>query len=133
MVSDAAREPGRTAAPEPGHAAATVGARSPAREPVLVLGVGNELFTDEGLGVAAARQVAELDLPGVRVVDGGTLGLALLPEIIDRDAVLILDAIVAGDTPAGALLVLHGEQVSRAGALLMSAHQIGIGDALAAA
>ena len=69
---------------------------TPDRPPILVLGIGNELFTDEGLGVVAARRIAQSGLPGVEVLDGATLGLALLPEIADRDAVLLLDAIVAG-------------------------------------
>lgn len=105
----------------------------PDRDPILVLGIGNELFTDEGLGVVAARRVAEYRLPGVEVLDGATLGLALLPEIADRDAVLLLDAIVGGDRPPGTVLTLAAEQIPMARSIMMSAHQIGVVDALAAA
>lgn len=103
------------------------------RAPVLVLGIGNELFTDEGLGVVAARRIAELGLEGVDVVDGGTLGVGLLPEIVDRRALLVLDAMVADQAEPGDLLVLRGEEVPGADLLMVSAHQIGIAQALAAA
>lgn len=106
------------------------------RSPVLVLGVGNELFTDEGLGVAAAHRLAADPAAGravVEVLDGGTLGLALLPEIADREAVLVLDAILADGAAPGELVVLHDDEVTQAGALLISAHQLGVAEALAAA
>lgn len=101
--------------------------------PVLVLGVGNELFTDEGLGCVAARAVGQLDLPGVEVLDGSTLGIALLPALAGRDAVLLLDATMRSDAAPGDLLVLRGEEVPASRHLTMSAHQIGVSEALAAA
>lgn len=101
--------------------------------PVLVLGVGNELFQDEGLGCVAARAVAELDLPGVEVLDGSTLGIALLPSLADREAVLLLDATVGRDAGPGDLLVLLGDEVPASRHLTVSAHQIGVSEALAAA
>lgn len=103
------------------------------RAPVLVLGVGNELFRDEGLGVVAARCVAQLDLAGVEVADGGTLGLSLLPEIADREAVLILDAVVKHDGRPGEVVVLADGSVPPGWTHVVSAHQIGVPDALAAA
>jgi hydrogenase maturation protease len=101
--------------------------------PVLVLGVGNELFTDEGLGCVAARAIEQLDLPGVDVLDGSTLGIALLPTLAGRDAVLLLDATVGRDAAPGDLMVLRGEEVPASRHLTMSAHQIGVSEALAAA
>ena len=104
-----------------------------ARAPVLVLGVGNELFTDEGLGCVAARSIRELDLPGVEVLDGSTLGIALLPSLAGRDAVLVLDATVGRGGQPGELLVLLGDEVPASRHLSLSAHQIGVSEALAAA
>lgn len=106
---------------------------SPHDAPVLVLGVGNELFTDEGLGCAAARAIEQLQLPGVEVLDGSTLGLSLLPSLAGRQAVLLLDAAVDRDAHPGELLVLHGEEVPATRQLTMSAHQIGVSEALATA
>lgn len=105
----------------------------PSRAEILVLGVGNELFTDEGLGCVAARTLAKLGLPGVDVLDGATLGIALLPELADRTALLLLDAIVRHDAAPGDLVVLRGREVPANRDLTMSAHQIGISEALAAA
>lgn len=101
------------------------------RAPTLVLGLGNELFTDEGVGVAAARRIADRELPGVEVLDGGTLGIALLPTLEGRDALLVLDAVAAEGAAAGEVLVVDAlEEPFR---LLYSAHQIGIAETLAAA
>lgn len=101
--------------------------------PILVLAVGNELFTDEGLGCVAARAIERLQLPGVEVLDGSTLGIALLPSLADREGVLLLDATVGRDAEPGDLLVLLGDDVPASRHLTMSAHQIGVSEALAAA
>lgn len=102
-------------------------------EPILVLGLGNELFTDEGVGVAVGRQVGELDLPGVEVIDGGTLGLALLPTIEGRRGLLVLDAVDTAAGRPGEVIVYQGDQLWREARLLYSAHQLGITEVLAAA
>lgn len=106
---------------------------APPRPPVAVLGLGNTLLTDEGVGVAAARQIAALGLPGVQVLDGGTLGLALLPEVEGRTAVLILDAVTAPGRPAGDIVGLSGPALYRGWRRCVSAHQLGITDVLAMA
>lgn len=103
------------------------------RPPYLVLGLGNELFTDEGVGVAAARRLARLAPPGVEVLDGGTLGLALLPELEGREGLLLLDALLLPGGRAGEIAVLTGDELPGAHALLTSAHQLGVVEALAAA
>ncbi len=103
------------------------------RAPTLVLGLGNELFTDEGVGVVASRRIEEMDLPNTEVVDGGTLGLSLLPTIEGRDVLLILDAIVDSDMPPGTVVVYDGEDLRREARLLYSAHQLGVNEVLAAA
>jgi hydrogenase maturation protease len=69
---------------------------------------------------------------GVAVLDGGTLGLSLLPIIEDSDQVLIVDAIRM-DAPAGALVFLEGEDVLPAVRLRLSVHQVGVADLLDAA
>jgi hydrogenase maturation protease len=99
----------------------------------LVLGLGNELFSDEGVGVAAARRIEERGLPAVEVVDGGTLGLALLPTIEGRTALLVLDAIVSEDMEPGEIVVYDGQDLRREARLLWSAHQLGVNEVLAAA
>jgi len=101
--------------------------------PHLVLGLGNELFTDEGVGVVAARHFAELAVPNVEVVDGGTLGIALLPTVAGRKSVLVFDAVVASDACPGDVIILDASEVRRGTRVLYSAHQLGISEVLVAA
>ena len=107
------------------------GSAEPAR--VVVLGVGNELLTDEGLGVVAARALSECDLPGVEVVEAGTPGLSMLAAIADREAVLILDAVAADAAGPGDVVVLRDQEVPRARSMFQTAHQVGVPDAIEAA
>lgn len=100
--------------------------------PILVLGLGNELFTDEGLGIEAARRVAKLDLPDTEVADGGTLGLELVPTLADRRCLLVLDAVAKDGAAPGTILILDDGTVRSARQLLVSAHQLGLSEALAA-
>lgn len=71
--------------------------------PVLVVGVGNVLLGDDGVGVFLARELSLRPLePGVEVVDGGTLGLGLLALLEGRKGLVLLDA-VRGDGEPGQL------------------------------
>ncbi len=101
---------------------------------LLILGLGNVLCGDDGLGVMAVHQLEErYDAPqGVRVVDGGTLGLALLPLLHEARAVLMIDAIRCEDAP-GAVVRLEGADVSPAVRERLSPHDIGVADLLDAA
>lgn len=101
---------------------------------VTVLAVGNLIRSDEGAGLHALRLLKARRLPpGVELVEGGTDGLALLPVFRESDAVIVLDAVLAGDEP-GSLYRFPPEAV-RAGRLpdRLSPHQIGIFDVLGAA
>lgn len=108
-------------------------AEAPAARPasLLVLGLGNLLCGDDGLGVAAVeRLTASYEVPeGARVVDGGTLGLSLLPELEDAEAAILVDAI-RDDQPPGSLVRLEGDEVAPAVAARLSVHQIGVADLL---
>jgi hydrogenase maturation protease len=103
------------------------------RPRLLVVGIGNELFTDEGIGPAAARRLVPRAPADVEVLDGGTLGLRLLPEIEDREGLLLLDAVVGRGLQPGNVVVLEGDAFSVGARVLFSAHQAGIPEALAAA
>jgi hydrogenase maturation protease len=102
--------------------------------PLLVLGLGNVLCGDDGLGaVAVNRLTRAFDIPkGVFVVDGGTLGLSLLPYIEDARQVILVDAI-RDDAPPGALVRIEGDEVAPAVAARLSPHQVGVSDLLEAA
>ena len=99
--------------------------------PLLVLGLGNVLCADDGLGVAAlARLARSYELgPDVRLADGGTLGLSLLGLFEDVDDVLLVDAILADAAP-GSLVRLEGRDVEPAARERLSVHQVGVADLL---
>jgi hydrogenase maturation protease len=101
---------------------------------VLVLGLGNVLCGDDGAGVAAVHRLARAwAMPdGVRVVDGGTLGLDLLALVAASDRVILVDAVRA-DGPAGTQVRLTGDAVAPAVYERLSPHQIGVADLLAGA
>lgn len=80
---------------------------SEARAPVLVLGLGNQLLADDGLGPELAEALAREHGPDTRVdfVDGGTQGLALLGLLDRRAALLVLDAVALGAAPGSVHVV----------------------------
>ncbi len=106
---------------------------SPAAARVLVLGIGNELLGDDGIGVVAARHLAASSIPGVDVVDGGTLGLMLMPYIAGREAVLVLDAVSQAHGAPGQVVVFDDGEVRSGHGARVTAHDIGLVDALSAA
>ena len=101
---------------------------------ILVLGIGNSLMNDDAVGVTAIEQLrGRYHVPaGVTIVDGGTLGLDLLPMLEGVKKLLIIDAIDMGAAP-GALFRLQGEEVPRAFASKLSVHQMGVQELLAVA
>jgi hydrogenase maturation protease len=101
---------------------------------VLVLGIGNVLWADEGFGVRAVEALhAGWRFPvGVRLMDGGTLGLNLFEDIATARHVLVFDAIDYG-LPGGTLKVLRDAEVPAWGANKLSPHQTGFNDILALA
>jgi hydrogenase maturation protease len=109
------------------------GARAGPQAPVLVLGIGNELLGDDGAGVVAARRLAGVPIPGLEVLDGGTLGLMLMPYIAGRQAVLVFDAVSGAHGTPGEVVVIHDGDVRRGHGVRATAHDIGLVDALSAA
>jgi hydrogenase maturation protease len=105
-----------------------------ARRRTLVIGLGNPLMGDDGIGLAALEQLnGSRQLPGgVELVDGGTWGMNLLPLIESADTVILLDAIRLG-RPAGTVIELEGDAVPRRLAHKLSPHQIDLGEVLALA
>jgi hydrogenase maturation protease len=99
--------------------------------PLLVLGLGNVLLQDDGVGSTAVSELLDrYEVPsGVRVLDGGTLGLSLLPHVEDAENLILVDA-VRTDAPAGALVRLDGSDVLPAVATRLSPHQVGVLDLL---
>jgi hydrogenase maturation protease len=96
---------------------------------VVVLGIGNILMRDEGLGVRAAEALLELAPPGVRVVVAGSLGPSTLPQVEDASRLLVLDAIEAGLAPGAVVRCDPSDLPPRPSSL--SPHEFGVTDLLA--
>jgi len=101
---------------------------------VLVLGLGNVLLQDEGIGVRVIEQLrAHYAFPdNVIVLDGGTLGLDLLPYIEEASHLVIVDAVNAGKEP-GTLVRLVNDEIPAGLGTKVSPHQVGLQDMLALA
>lgn len=99
---------------------------------VVVLGVGNLIMGDEGVGVRCVQALeAARSLPEhVRLIDGGTSTHALLEQVEDLDLLLIVDA-VAGRQAPGTVVSFEGDQIPSAFSNRLSPHQHGINDMLA--
>lgn len=100
----------------------------------LLLGLGNPLMGDDGIGLAAlTRLLAQHELPpGVEAMDGGTWGMNLLPVIESHRQVVLLDAINAGAAP-GSLVELSQDGLPRYFQHKLSPHQIDLREVLALA
>jgi hydrogenase maturation protease len=96
----------------------------------VVLGVGNVLNRDEGLGVHALRLLEE-EATGVaaELIDGGVLGLNLLPLVEECDRLLVLDAVDRGEEP-GTLVELGRDEIPLFAGIKMSQHQITLQEVL---
>ena len=108
--------------------------RNKGRPNIAVLGLGNILLKDEGVGVKVAELLKERFAfsPEVEIIDGGTLGLDLLPLIEDREKVLILDAVDFGKEP-GFFASIEDDEIPSVLSAKMSVHSIGLSDVLFAA
>lgn len=101
---------------------------------ILVLGVGNLVMGDDGIGVRVVQELAaRFQFPcGVTILDGGTLGLDLLPHLEGVERLLIIDAVMTGGVP-GTLTRMTGDEIPILFASKLSPHQMGLQDLLAVA
>lgn len=101
---------------------------------ILVLGIGNVLLSDEGVGVRAIDELQKQYRfsENIELLDGGTSGIELLPYIQHRDYVIIIDAIKSGHAP-GTVVRVEGEDVPARFRTRISPHQLGLSDLLATA
>jgi len=99
---------------------------------VLVLGIGNLVMSDDGVGVVVAQQLQQrFRFPDtVEVLDGGTLGLDLLPKLEHITHLIMIDAVETGERP-GTCVRLSGEELPIALQTKVSPHQMGLKDLLA--
>lgn len=99
---------------------------------VVVLGIGNILLSDEGVGVRVVERLEgayELP-PDVEVIDGGTCGMEMLDQLEGLDALVVVDCVRHGQAP-GTPILLKGDAVPVFFKTKLSPHQVSLSDVLA--
>ncbi len=101
------------------------------RSKTLILGVGNILLRDEGIGVRVIEHLQQKTLPeGVECVDGGTAGADLIDVLADRETVFIVDAVRSSE-PAGTILRFGPDDLALQQENPLSLHDLDIPQTLA--
>jgi hydrogenase maturation protease len=99
-------------------------------KPILILGIGNILLKDEGVGVHTVNKMMSMALPpDVEVLDGGTRGLDLLSYIEGRKKIIVIDTVTTGDPP-GTIYRFRDESLVVNKPLLRTAHGIDFVDVI---
>jgi len=104
-------------------------------QPTLILGIGNTLLADEGLGIHLLDYLREHypDLPGVTYLDGGTLSFTLAPLIEDCKNLIVLDAAQLQTDPGSIRLLVGAEMDEFVGHGKRSVHEVGLVDLMSIA
>jgi hydrogenase maturation protease len=94
---------------------------------IVILGVGNVLLSDEGVGVHVANELIKMELPAnVSVVEGGTDGFRLLNVITEADRLIVVDAVKGGGEPGTIYRFDINDVRNSPSGFKTSVHQIGI-------
>ena len=98
---------------------------------ILLMGVGNILYKDEGIGVHALRHLEEnySFSPNVTLMDGGTMGKLLMHSLMEHDKALLIDAVLGGG-PAGSVYRLVDDALRKSLGFHDSQHQVDLVDTL---
>jgi len=105
---------------------------SGSKDKVLVLGIGNVLLGDEGIGVHVVKELEKVDLPShIEILDGGTGGFHLLSYLQDYPEVILVDATLDGNAP-GTIKVIK-PKFSNEFPRTLSSHDIGLKDLIESA
>ncbi|WP_412890118.1 HyaD/HybD family hydrogenase maturation endopeptidase [Bacillus sp. 1P06AnD] len=104
------------------------------KKKIVILGIGNTLYSDEGVGMMSLPLLEEIfkDDEDVEIFDGSTDGMRLLGPVEDAEMLIVLDAINAGKK-GGEIIVLKGEEIPAYYGVKMSIHQLGFQEVLLAA
>jgi len=101
---------------------------------IVILGVGNLLLGDEGVGVHLIQKLREMQLgEGVELVDGGTSLLDFIPQREDVSKLIIVDAIKLGGKPGTTYKICVDDSLLKGAKGMISLHQMGVVETLAIA
>lgn len=101
---------------------------------IKIIGIGNTLYSDEGVGVHLLPYLEEalLKYSHVEIIEGATDGMKLLEPVEEADYLIIIDAINAG-RQGGELITIRNDEIPRYFGIKMSIHQVGFQEVLFAA
>jgi hydrogenase maturation protease len=106
---------------------------SDGQAPTLVLGLGNTLLSDDGIGIHVIRALEDCGGAGLTLRDGGTIGLALLTDIEDSHRLIVVDAMELDEAP-GTVRRFVGEDMDRQlTGKKKTAHEVALADLMMAA
>lgn len=98
---------------------------------VKVLGCGNVLVGDDGIGIRIIEKLQEMKLPeNVELIDAGVGGLAILTWIEDADKVIIIDAVQTGNEPAGTVYRFTDKEMPPSNMFMLSLHDLNLVDTI---
>lgn len=101
---------------------------------INIIGIGNTLYSDEGVGVHILPLLEEAlsEFPHVEIIEGATDGMILLEPVEDADYLIIIDAINAGKQD-GEIITIRNDEIPQYFGIKMSIHQVGFQEVLFAA
>ncbi len=100
------------------------------KKPVMIIGVGNSIQMDDGIGIHVLRELEKYPLPEeVELFDGGTLGIDLMPYIEGREKLIFIDSVKADQKP-GTIFKFEPDDLNYDDAPKTSVHQIGLIESL---
>ncbi|MCD1294442.1 hydrogenase [Methanocella sp. CWC-04] len=98
---------------------------------IKILGCGNALVGDDGVGIRVIEKLQEMDLPeNVECIDAGVGGLNILSWIEDADKVVIIDAVQTGNEPAGTIYRFTDKELPPSGMFMLSLHDLNLVDTI---
>ena len=98
---------------------------------IVILGIGNLLLSDEGIGVHAVRELSKRNYPkNIEIYDAGTLGLLSGPLFENRDLLVVIDSVDAHGKPGDVKIYHKDDIMSSHIPIKLSPHQIGIQETL---
>jgi hydrogenase maturation protease len=96
------------------------------KKKTVIIGVGNLILKDEGLGIHVVKELEKRELPcRVEVVDGGTATMELLSTLLEAERIIIIDALKAGEEPGSIYRVVPNDLIHETERPL-SLHQVGL-------
>lgn len=101
------------------------------KKKISVMGIGNLLFSDEGIGIHAAQEMEKWDLPeNISVFDAGTLGILSAPLFEEYDLLVLIDAVEAEGKPGDVFKYSKEDIMLDKFPMKLSPHQIGFQETL---